>query len=60
MRKGEKGMRENGKRGTVDGEVLDPVVKWIGGDRRKEGGFQLYRGGWNEGFKIFLLFLHLL
>lgn len=52
-------MRENGKRGTVDGEVLDPVVKWMV-DRRKEGGFQLYRGGWNEGFKIFLLFLHLL
>lgn len=49
------------EKGTVDGEVLHPVVKWIGGgDRRKEGGFQLYRGGWNEGFKIFLLFLHLL
>lgn len=31
-------MRENGKTGTVDGEVLDPVVKWRG-DRRKEGGF---------------------
>lgn len=37
-RKGEKGMRENGKRGTVDGEVLDPVVKWMVG-RGKEGGF---------------------
>lgn len=24
-------MRENGKRGTVVGKVLDPVVKWIGG-----------------------------
>lgn len=43
-------MRENGKRGTVDGEVLDPVVKWMVG-RGKEGGFQLYSGGWNEGFK---------
>lgn len=29
------------EKGTVDGEVLHPVVKWIGGggDRRKEGGF---------------------
>lgn len=34
MRKGEKGMRENGKRGTVDGEVLDPVVKWMGGQKK--------------------------
>lgn len=31
-------MRENGKRGTVYGEVLDPVVKWMVG-RGKEGGF---------------------
>lgn len=38
------------EKGTVDGKVLDPVVKWIG-DRRRGGGFQLYRGGWNEGFK---------
>lgn len=33
-RKGEKGMRENGKRGTVYGEVLDPVVKWMGGQKK--------------------------
>lgn len=50
-------MRENGKTGTVDGEVLHPVVKWIGGGIEER---KVDRGGWNEGFKIFLLFLHLL
>lgn len=48
-------MRENGKRGTVYGEVLDPVVKWMGGIEERKADFSCIG---EDGMKVLKYFFY--